>query len=206
MSKTYRTAVRALLAAGLLVTSLATAAEVRAADEVVVAASPAEVHVGEPVEVLLRTFLVVDQRDLSLPFETPIPPYPVPSGVWDILYPWPNYPFDIVAQHDGDADVRVVLARDPSDSTLWRGAIALPSAGTWTIWVRNFPGKEPGSTTTVTVRGGSAANASSPPGNAPTIGTASIEAGPAALIGVFVGLIGGALLAVAWRRRPTSSD
>lgn len=200
-----RTAVRALLAAGLLFTSLATAGEVRAAGHVVVAVSPAEVDVGEPVEVLVRTFWVVDRSDLSLPFETPIAPYPVPSGIWDILYSWADYPFDVVAQHTGDADVAVELVRDPSDSTLWRGTMSLPSAGTWTIWVRNFPGKEPGSTATVTVRpGGSAVTESSPPGNATMTSPASIEAGPAALFGALVGLIVGALVTVAWRRRPTS--
>jgi hypothetical protein len=135
----------------------------------VVAVSPAEVDVGEPVEVLVRTFLVVGRSDLSLPFESPIAPYPVPSDVWGVLYSWADYPFDVVAQHEGDADVQVPLARDPSDSTLWRGTVTLPSPGTWTIWVRNFPGREPGSTTTVSVRPGtSAVTESSPPGNATT--------------------------------------
>lgn len=180
------------------------AAEVRAAGDVVVAVSPSEVEVGEPVEVLLRTFRVVDRSDLSLPFESPIAPYPVPSGVWNILYSCPDYPFDVVAQHEGDADVAVSLARDPSDSTLWRGRVSMPSPGTWTIWVRNFPGKEPGSTATVTVRGGSAPTASPPPANGTTAGQASIEAGPAALVGALLGLVVGALLVLAWRRPSTS--
>jgi hypothetical protein len=180
------------------------AAEVRGAGEVVVTVSPSEVEVDEPVEVLLRTFLVVGRSDLSLPFESPIEPYPVASGVWNILYSWPDYPFDVVAQHEGDADVAVSLARDPADSTVWRGSVSLPSPGMWTIWVRNFPGKEPGSTTTVTVRGESAPTATaSPPSNA-TTGQASIEAGPAALIAAIVGLVVGVLGALAWRRRPAS--
>lgn len=200
-----RTTVRALLATGLLVTSLATAAEVRAAGEVVVAVSPAEADVGEPVEVLVRTFLVVGRSDLSLPFESPIAPYPVPSGVWDILYSWTDYPFDVVAQHEGDPDVQVPLARDPSDSTLWRGTVMLPSPGTWTIWVRNFPGREPGSTSTVTVRPGAlAVTESSPPGNATTTIPGSIEAGSAALIGGLVGLFVGVVVALGWRRRRAS--
>jgi hypothetical protein len=191
--------------AGLLVITLATAAEVHAAGEVVVAVSPAEVAIDEPVEVLVRTFLVVDRSDLSLPFESPIAPYPVPSGVWDILHSWPDYPFDVVAQHSGDADIVVRLLRDPSDSTLWRGTTSLPSAGTWTIWVRNFPGKEAGSTATVTVRpGGSAVAASPRPGNATTTNAAAIEAGPAALIGMVVGLGVGSLIAFGLKRRQTS--
>ena len=199
-----RIAVRALLGAALLLGSLATAAEVRAAGEVVVAVSPSEVEVGEPVEVLLRTFWVVDRNDLSLPFESPIEPYPAPSGVWNILYSWPDYPFDVVAQHEDDADVAVSLARDPSDSTLWRGSVSLPSPGTWTIWVRNFPGREPGSTATVTVRGGLAPTVSPPPANAATTGPASIAAAPAALLGALVGLVGGGLIVLAWRRRSAS--
>jgi hypothetical protein len=199
-----RIAVRALLGAGLLVGSLAMAAEVRAAGAIVVAVSPSEVQVGEPVEVLLRTFQVVAQSDLPLPFESPIPPYPVPSGVWNLLYTWPDYPFDVVAQHEGDADVAVRLARDPSDSTLWRGTVALPSPGMWTIRVRNFPDKEPGSTTTVTVRPTGLTATASPRPTATTTGQALIEAGPAALIAVLIGLVGGALAAMAWRRRPAS--
>ncbi len=183
------------------------AAEVRAAGEVVVTASPSEVGVGEPVEVLVRTFRVVDRSDLSLPFESPITPYPVSSGVWNILYSWPDYPFDVVAQHDGDADVPVQLARDPSDSTLWRGTVSLPSAGTWTIWVRNFPGRQPGSTTAVTVRRGSPAATPSPArvdATSTTPGPTSIEAAPAGFTGALIGLVVGAMATLRWRQRRTS--
>ena len=180
------------------------AAEVRAAGEVVVAVSPSEVEVGEPVEVLLRTFVPIGRQGI-LPGTNPREPYPAPSGAWNVLFPWDDYPFDVIAQHDGDTDVPVTLARDPSDSTLWRGFVSLPSAGTWTIWVRNFPGKEPGSTMAVTVRPGSPAATPSPaPMATTTTGQASIEAGPAALIGALAGLVVGVLAALAWRRRPAS--
>lgn len=145
------------------------AAEVRAAGEVVVAVSPSEVEVGKPVEVLLRTFVPIE-REGTLPQSSVREPYPAPSGFWNVLMPWDDYPFDVVAQHDGDADVAVQLARDPSDATLWRGSVSLPSTGTWTIWVRNFPGKEPGSTTTVTVRPGGSTATASPPPDATTTG------------------------------------
>jgi hypothetical protein len=174
----------ALVGVGLLVATLATAERAQAAGDVVVSASPSEVVVGEPVEVLVRTFLVVEGSELSLPFEAPVEPYPVPSGVWNILYPWRDYPFDVVAQHEDETELRVPLARDPSDSTLWRGAISLPKAGAWTIWVRNFPGKAAGSTTLVTV-------------GAPPAG--SIGLGLAGLAGAVLGLIGG--YAMARRRR-----
>jgi hypothetical protein len=200
-----RTAIRALVVVGVLAASLVIAGGARAAGEVVLAVSPSEVGIGEPVEVLLRTFVPIG-REGTLPQSRAREPYPAPSGYWNVLFPWDDYPFDVVAQHEGDADVPVRLARDPSDSTLWRGFVSLPGPGTWAIWVRNFPGKEPGSTTMVTVRpGGSAASAPSIPVNAAAsaTGTVAIEAGPAALIGGFLGLVVGVLLARAWRRRPT---
>lgn len=179
------------------------AAEVRAAGEVVVAVSPSEVEVGEPVEVLLRTFVPIE-REGTLPQSSVREPYPAPSGFWNVLMPWDDYPFGVVAQHDGDVDVAVQLARDASDATLWRGSVSLPNAGTWTIWVRNFPGKEPGSTATVTVRPGGSAATASPPPHATTTSQASIDARPVALIAALVGLVGGALTALAWRRRSAS--
>lgn len=204
-----RTAVRGLLGVCLLVGSLTLASEVRAAGEVVVAVSPSEVGVGEPVEVLLRTFVPIGRQGI-LPGTNPREPYPASSGSWNVLFPWDDYPFDVVAQHDGDTDFPVTLARDPSDSTLWRGFVSLPRAGMWTIWVRNFPGKEPGSTATVTVRPGGSAATAAPATAAPapnattTTGQATIEAGPAALIAALAGLVVGVLIALAWRRRPTS--
>lgn len=197
-----RTAFRALLGAGLLVTSLAMAGGTLAAGEVVVAVSPSEVTVGEPVEVLLRTFTPIERQG-TLPLSSPREPYPAPSGFWNVLVPWDDYPFDVVAQHDGDTDVPVPLARDPSDSTLWRGTVSLPSAGTWTIWVRNFPDKEPGSTTNVTVRPGGSDATASPSINSTTTGSPSIEAGPAALAGALIGLVLGVAAALGWRRRRT---
>jgi hypothetical protein len=174
----------AFLGIGLLVATLAAPERAQAAGEVVVSASPSEVVVGEPVELLVRTFLVVELSELSVPFEAPVQPYPVPSGVWNILYSWQDYPFDVVAQHPDGSELRVTLARDPSDSTLWRGSVSLPKAGAWTVWVRNFPGKEAGSTTVVTV-------GAPPPG--------SISWGASALAGALLGLVGG--YAVARRRR-----
>lgn len=170
---------------------------------VVVAVSPSEVEVGEPVEVLLGRFVPIE-REGALPQSSVREPHPAPSGFWNVLMPWDDYPFDVDAQHDGAADVAVQLARNPSDATLWRGSVSLPSAGTWTIWVRNFPGKEPGSTTTVTVRPGGSAATASPPPDATTTGQASIDARPVALIAALVGLVVGVLAALAWRRRPAS--
>jgi hypothetical protein len=194
--------VRAFVGAGVVVASLAVAMEARAAGEVVVAVSPSEVGVGQPIEVLVRTFVPIEPEG-TLPQSSAREPYPAPSGYWNVLMPWDDYPFDVVAQHEGDADVSVPLARDPSDSTLWRGTVSLPTAGTWTIWVRNSPEKEPGSTTIVTVRPGGPAATPSPASIESTTspGSPPIEAGPAALVGGLSGFIVGALVTLAWRRR-----
>jgi hypothetical protein len=207
-----RRAVRVLASVGLLAVTLATASAARASGEVVVSVSPTSVAVGQPVEVLVRTFRVVERTDLRLPFEAPVEPYPVPSGVWNILYPWPDYPFRVVAEHQDGSRVDVPIVRDPSDATLWRGATILTKPGAWTIKVLNaqsgLPGATPtpGSTSIVTVRTGPpAATASLAPINPPstTTGATSIEAGPAALVGALAGLVLGAVLAQAWKRRPT---
>ena len=202
---------RVLASVGLLAVTLATASAARASGDVVVSVSPTSVVVGQSVEVLVRTFRVVDRGDLSLPFESPLEPYPVPSGVWNILYPWPDYPFRVVAEHEDGSRVDVPIMRDPSDATLWRGATILTEPGAWTIKVLNaesgLPGATPasGSTSLVTVRRGPpAAPASSAPINPPSTatGATSIEAGPAALVGALVGLVVGAVLARGLRQRP----
>jgi hypothetical protein len=192
-------AVRLVAAVGVMVGSFSATGAVQAAGEVIVAVSPSEVAVGQPIEVLVRTFWVVDRADLSLPFESPIAPYPVPSGVWDIVYPWADYPFDVVAQHAGDPDVAVQLVRDASDSTLWRGTVSLRTSGTWTIWVRNFVREEGGAIATVTVRSGDTRPSGSSPSAPPTTKIA-IDPVAAALLGVVAGAILTSVVALVWRR------
>ena len=196
-----RKAMRVLASGGVLAVTLATGGVARAASEVVVAVSPTSVALGQSVDVLVRTFFVVNRTDLSLPVQSPPQPYPVASGVWDILYPWPDYPFDVIAQDANGTQVPVAVARDPTDSTLWRGVLTPTKAGTWTIWVRNFPNKEPGSTAVVTVQAGPSASALPVPGSATTAGSAN-DAVPAALVGLLLGLlVGGLVGARPWRRR-----
>ncbi len=164
--------------------ALALTAGVRAAFEVVVSASPTEVQVGQPLEILVRTFVPVRPDVLDVP--DPREPYPGPSGLWNLLYPMmEDYPFDVVAEHEDGTEVPVTVVRDSSDSTLWRGIVALPKAGSWTVWVRNFPGRDPGSITVVRAHTG-------PP--------VSTEAGTA-VVSVLLGLLGGFVVGRRWRHR-----
>jgi hypothetical protein len=185
-----RAMLRVLVGSGLLAATLATAAIVRASGWVVLSASPPDVRVGQPVEVLLRTFATMLPGDKLVDLSTPIAPFPGHADLWNVLYPWKDYPFDVVARHEDGTEIPVKVARDPVDSTLWRASLTLPKAGLWTIWVRNF-GQEPGVTTVVKAE---------PPS------PASIEPASAALVGavvgVVVGLLGGLLVGRRWGRRP----
>lgn len=119
-----------------------TAATVRAqpvgaALEIAVSVSPAEGMVGRPLEVLVRTFVPVGAGDLGLP--RPSLRYPAASGLWNVLYPIDDYPFDVVATSAAGVDVQIVLTRDPADASLWRGSFTPSTAGEWSIVMRNFP-------------------------------------------------------------------
>jgi hypothetical protein len=196
-----RTALRVLVNIGFLTVALATAVVASAAGDVVVAVSPTITAISQPVEVLVRTFRPVDRSGLELPFESPVEPYPVPSDVWNVLYPWPDYPFDVIAQHEDGTELQITLTRDPSDSTVWRGSVTLPKVGSWTIWVRNFQHKELGSTAMVTARAGPSASVQPVSGPVTTV-SGSIETVPAALIGAVLGLVSGLFAGrIRWRRR-----
>jgi hypothetical protein len=162
------------LAAVLLIGVIGFAPAIRAAMEVVVSLSPAQVTVGQPVEVLLRTFAPFAQGDLGLPM--PSQSYPAPSGYWSVLYPFPDYPFDMVAQAEGGPSLNVQLTRDPADATLWRGTFEPTEAGVWTVRVRNFPTGEPGATAQVRVRSG------------PTVPTELAVAAVALVLGLLLGV------------------
>ena len=191
-----RTAARVLVIVGLIASTFATASAARAAGDVVVSVSPSIVIVGQPVDLLVRTFRVVGTGDLSLPFETPIQPYPVPSGVWNVLYSWADYPFDVVAQHEDGSEVQLAITRDPTDATLWRGVLSLPTPGTWTVWIRNFQHKEAGSTAVVTAVAGPAASAGTTSGATTT--TSPLGTVSAAIVAAMLGLLSG--LAIGRRR------
>jgi hypothetical protein len=176
----------ALVVVGLLAGTLALATEVRAAFEIVVSASPSEVEVGQPLEILIRTFVPAQRDILDLP--DPRAPYPGPSGLWNVLYPAEDYPFDIVAEHESGSEVAVTVVREPSDSTLWRGIVTLPKAGTWTIRVRNFVAGAPGASTVVQAQAGT---------------PVSTQTGLAAAVALGLGLLAGVFVGRRWRRSRT---
>jgi hypothetical protein len=166
-----------LVVLGLL---FAMAARALAAGEVVVAVSPSEAQIGQPVEVLLRTFVPFGPSTISLP--APRSPHPVPAGLWDVLYPWDDYPFDIDADPETGPAIKIALTRDPSDATLWRGTVTLPSAGRWTIRCRNFPVGTEGASAMVNVTAAGPLRSAAAP--------VPIAAG-AALLGGFAGFLAG---------------
>jgi hypothetical protein len=186
-----RATVRALGGRGLLAATFATAGIVQASGWIVLSASPQDVRVGQPVEVLLRTFSTLLPGDKVVDLSSPRPPFPGHSDVWNVLYPWDDYPFDVVAQHEDGTEIPVKVVRDPVDSTLWRASLSLPKAGVWTIWVRNFD-KQPGVTTVVKAE---------PAASAPSEAAPLLSVGPAAVFGVLAGLLGGLFVGRRWGRR-----
>lgn len=108
-----------------------------AALEIAVSVSPPSATVGRPVEVLVRTFIPIGGEGIDLP--PPSLAYPAASGLWNVLYPVADYPFDVVARPPTGDEIEVDLVRDPSDASLWRGAFTPTAVGTWSIVIRNFP-------------------------------------------------------------------
>ncbi|HEY7935966.1 MAG TPA: hypothetical protein VID26_02445 [Candidatus Limnocylindrales bacterium] len=157
-----------------------------AAVDVAVAVSPSQGTIGQPVEVLLRTFVPEPIGDTSLPI--PSLAYPVASGLWNVLYPVADYPFDVLARADDGTSIAVSLTRDPSDATLWRGTFTPTASGSWTVSVRNFPAGTLGASARLVVTSGDAVPA------VWLVGAATL------LIGMLVGLFLGRRGIGRWRR------
>ncbi|HEY4227942.1 MAG TPA: hypothetical protein VGM49_06355, partial [Candidatus Limnocylindrales bacterium] len=122
-------------ALGIAVASIAARPGV-AAIEVAVSLSPTMGIVGHPVEVSVRTFVPFSENAIDLP--RPSLAYPAPSGLWDVLYPI-DYEFDVVARSPTGEELKIDLARDGSDASLWRGSFTPVVAGQWSIVMGNFP-------------------------------------------------------------------
>jgi hypothetical protein len=127
-------------------------AGVKGAMDVVVTLSPTQVTVGQPVEVLVRTFVPYGP-DLGLDLPAPRTPFPAPSGYWSVLYAIPgDYSFKVEAREPGGQIASVVVTRDPTDASLYRGVARLPSAGRWRIQVLGYPRNAPGTWAEVDVQ------------------------------------------------------
>jgi hypothetical protein len=120
-----------------------------AALEIAMSVSPAQGVAGGPMEVLVRTFTPIRAGDIQLP--TPSVAYPAPSGLWNVLYPFPDFGFAVIALSPTGKEVTVDLVLDPGDASLWRGAFIPDEAGQWTIQLRNSA--TPPLRVTVTSRG-----------------------------------------------------
>ena len=119
----------------------------------VLSVSPEVPTVGKPAEVLIRTFGTYSSEEVG-----PIVhdgPVPAPSGFTLILWGVP-YPFRVVALGPGGQAVDVNVHRDPTDASLYRGEVAFPAAGAWTLQLPQFNGPEdaPGIRLAVTVANG----------------------------------------------------
>lgn len=159
----------------VVLTASAFARPVSAALEVGVSVSPAEGVVGRPVEVLVRTFVPIGAEHLALP--DPSIDYPVASGVWNVLYPIADYPFEVVAQHGDGTTLAIALSVDPADGSLWRGTFTPSRAGEWTVVVHNLAPGQPGAAVRMSVTAGE------------LVPAAVLAGGGALLVGMLLGVI-----------------
>lgn len=138
-----------LLLAGLVGSSVA-AGGASAAMWVALNVSPERPTVGEPAEVLLRTFATFGSDDLGeIVNDGPIP---APSGFALVLW-GVDYPFELVAQGPSSENLTIEVHRDPADASLYRGEVAFPSPGEWRLRLPQFAGSgdAPGITAVVVV-------------------------------------------------------
>jgi hypothetical protein len=112
---------------------------IAAAMEIVLTVSPSNASVDRPVEVLIRTFLPVVGPEASVDLH-PRTPFPAATGYTVALFAFPDdYPFRVTATGPAGRALRVPVLRDPSDATLYRGAVRFPAAGRWRVAVENYP-------------------------------------------------------------------
>ena len=160
---------------GLALAVMSVAGSAQAAVTVAVSVSPSEGVVRRPIEVLLRTSAPVGEGVAALP--VPSLPYPAASGLWNVLYSIADYPFDVVAKSEDGTPIAVLLSRDRSDATVWRGTFTPTESGDRTVVARNFPTGEPGASARISV----ASSQEAPP--------AVFVAVVSLLIGVLIGLV-----------------
>jgi hypothetical protein len=132
--------VTAAVAAAILALTI-TAAPSKAAMEIAVTVSPREGVVGAPIEILVRTFTPFNAGALDLP--SPSVTYAAPSGLWNVLYPFPDYAFSARAVAPTGKTLDIDLVLDGGDASLWRGDFTPDAPGQWTIRLPNSPSMPP---------------------------------------------------------------
>jgi hypothetical protein len=126
-----------------------------AAMVIVLTASPVSPTVGQPFEVLIRTFVPYG-ADVGIELPAARTPFPVASGYWTVLYAFPgyDYPFKVEANGPRGETTPIVVSRDPQDASLYRGTATLMTPGRWRIQVRSYAAGTPGTWVEVDVREG----------------------------------------------------
>lgn len=189
MSHRRVTAHRILVGLVLAGAILATVERTSAAMWAVLTLSPERPTVGEPAEVLIRTFGTYGPAAVgSIEHDGPIP---APSD--SVLVLWgADYPFQVLAVGAAGERIDIEVHRDPADASLYRGVVAFPSPGAWSLRLPQFPGPDdaPGIRLDVTVED------RAPPGGEDRAGL---------VLAAALGVVAGAGAVMAMRRRATVS-
>ena len=125
-----------LLITGIVASAVA-AGGASAAMWVALTSSPERPTVGEPAEVLIRTFATFGSDSLGEIINDG--PIPAPSGFALVLW-GVDYPFELVAQGPRGESLAIEVRRDHADASLYRGEVAFPSPGAWTLQLPQFAG------------------------------------------------------------------
>jgi hypothetical protein len=128
-----------VLGVAILGSYLVAADRVSAAMWAVLTVSPERPTVGEPAEVLIRTFGTFGSDAVgSIAHDGSIP---TPSDM--VLVLWGvDYPFEVIALGPGGESVDVEVHRDQADASLYRGEVAFPTSGEWNLQLPQFPGPD----------------------------------------------------------------
>jgi hypothetical protein len=131
--------ISSLLLGAAFVGSYLVADRASAAMWAVLTVSPERPTVGEPAEVLIRTFGTYGPDAIdAIAHDGPIPaPRDLVLVLWAV-----EYPFQLVAIGPKGESVEVDVHRDEADASLYRGEVSFPTSGDWTLQLPQFPGPE----------------------------------------------------------------